>query len=269
MPEPIHFYRISINATFRCTLKCKLCCSYAPYFDPVPHYSYETLTDYVQRFFTLVDTVSIFNIGGGEPLLNACLPDFIASLKPYRDRIHKRLEVVTNGTIVPNDHLLSVMRKNRVFVLLDDYGPDRSRAVQEVEDKLTAYGIDYNRRRNNSEKAYYDGWVDLSTFSETPKNAEDAVWLSKNCIQANELRCHPIVDGKIFVCPSYRRCLVLGRIADNPDEYFDLMDDTISIEEKKTRIVKFLKRDVFSSCAYCNGWLPDSKRYIPGEEQLP
>ena len=268
MQDSIYFNRIGINVTLRCTLKCRLCCAHVPYYRLVPHYSLETLIDYVHRLFALVDTVSIFCVTGGEPLLNTCLSEFIAFLKTYRERILKRLEVITNGTILPNDELLNAMRENDVFVLLDDYGPDCSRNVQVVEDKLIAYGINYNRRRNNSEKAYYDGWVDLSTFSEIPKKKEDAIWLSKNCIQANELRCHPIVDGKIFVCASYKRCFDLGRITDNPDEYFDLMDDTISLEEKKTRIMKFLRRDVFSACAYCNGWLSDSKRFVPGE-QLP
>jgi hypothetical protein len=129
--------------------------------------------------------------------------------------------------------------------------------------------IAFNRRRNNIETAHYNGWVDLSTFTETPKDEKRSIWLSKNCIQANELRCHPIIDGKIFVCPSYRICMVLGRIDDNPDEYFDLLDDSVTLEQKKRRIVKFLKRDVFSACAYCNGWLPDSKRFVPAEQQLP
>lgn len=269
MRAPIHLHRISINATLRCTLKCKLCCSYAPYYNPVPHYSGETLRDYTRRFFELADTVDIFNIGGGEPLLNACLPEFIAYIGTHRHRILKRLEVVTNGTIVPNDALLQAMRDNHVFVLLDDYGSDRSKNVQAVADKLTTCGIAFNRRGNNSGDAYCDGWVDLSAFSETPKSKDATEWLSKNCVQANELRCHPIVDGKIFVCSSYRRCLILGRIEDDPNEYFDLLDDSVSLEEKKERLVKFLRRDVFSSCAYCNGWLPGSKRFVPAQEQLP
>lgn len=269
MSDSIHVHRISFNATLRCTLKCKLCCSYAPYYNPVPHYSAETLSDYARRFFELADTVDIFNIGGGEPLLNDSLPDFITFAAQYRHRILKRLEVVTNGTIIPNDNLLRVMRDNGVFVLLDDYGPDRSKNVQAVEDKMKKFGISFDRRRNNDENAYCNGWVDLSSFSETTKNKADAEWLSKNCVQANELRCHPIVDGKIFVCPSYRRCLVLGLIGDNPEEYFDLLDDSIDFPDKKKRLTAFLKRDVFSSCAYCNGWLPDSKRFVPAAEQLP
>jgi molybdenum cofactor biosynthesis enzyme MoaA len=92
----------------------------------------------VRRFFEIVDTVSIFNIGGGEPLLNKCLPEFISFVGTYRQRIQKRFEVVTNGTIVPNDDLLQALCDNDAFVLLDDYGPNRSKNAQVVEDKLTA-----------------------------------------------------------------------------------------------------------------------------------
>jgi hypothetical protein len=235
----------------------------------VPHYPYDTLIDYADRFFEIADTVDIFNVGGGEPLLNDCLPDFLSYAgNKYRDRILQRFEVVTNGTLLPNDKLIDVMIKNNIFVLLDDYGKDRSYRAGEAAALLDKNGISYKLRSNNSGTAYCDGWVDLSSFSDNPKNAEDTKWLFEHCVQANELRCHPVIDGKIYVCSTYRRVKSLGLIDDNNEEYFDLLDDSIPLDEKKDKFARFLNLQTMSSCAFCNGWLPDSKRYVPAQEQL-
>jgi hypothetical protein len=49
---------------------------------------------------------------------------------------------------------------------------------------------------------------------------------------------------------------------------FDLFDDTLTLEEKRNKMVDFVNLDYQPSCAYCNGFLQGSERYVPAE-QLP
>jgi organic radical activating enzyme len=264
----IIFKRISFDVTFRCTLKCKLCCSYTPYFAaPVPHYSYEELTRGISRFFELADYVNVFTIGGGEPLLHEKLSDIFKYLCQFRNRIG-RLEVITNGTIVPNKRLIESLKESNARVLIDDYGPNLSKKVSEIVSALEIENVSNERRYNsNTDKgAYCNGWVDLSEFSNIASSYENAKKLFDNCVQANELRCHPVIGGKIYVCPAYEYCLRLGKYSSSPDFFIDLYDEVTPVLEQKEKVRKFLKTNFLPSCGYCKGWLKDSKRYIPAEQ---
>jgi organic radical activating enzyme len=268
MKTKLNIHRLGLIVTLKCTLKCKICNVYAPYYSPVPHYAYDMLIDYIDRSFQIFESVDIFSISGGEPLLHEKLPEILDYLCQYRDRISNRLEVITNGTILPDNTLLKSMIKSGVSVLLDDYGTDLSKKAKNIAAKLGEHGIKYELRTQNREDMHFGGWVDLSEFSVEPKSIEDTKWLFDNCMLANELRCHPIIDGKIFVCSPYRRLHSLGKIPDNPKEYFDLFDDSLTLEEKKSCFAEFLALDNLSACAYCRGFLHDSPRFTPAE-QLP
>lgn len=265
--EEILFKRISFDITFRCTLRCKLCCSYAPYLHPIPHYTYQELAREILRFFELVDRTNVFTIGGGEPLLHEELPEILDLLYQFRDRIG-RLEVITNGTIVPNQKLLQSLKQSNARVLVDDYGLNLSKKIPEILSLLQTFGITYEHRHNSDgeDGAYFNGWVDLSKFSEMPVPYEQAKKLFDKCIQAHELRCHPVIGGKIYACSSYQYCIVKNKISDDSDYYIDLLDDNTPLLEQKEKIQKFLEIDFLPSCAYCKGFCKDSKRFVPAEQ---
>lgn len=266
--DSITFHRISFDITFRCTLRCKLCCAYAPYFsEPVPHYTYSEIIKSMEHFFKIVDYVDIFTIGGGEPFLHESLPEILNFLGAYRGRIG-RLEVITNGTILPQKKLLVKLKEKKTRVLLDDYGPDLSYKVPEIVSLFDLYKITYEHRYNsNTEKgAYCTGWVNLLDFSEEPASYNNAKMLFDKCLQANELRCHPVINNKIYVCPTYEFLIQKGILVDSKELYIDLKDDTQSIEKQREKTRQFLKIDYLPSCAYCNGFCEDSKRYIPAEQ---
>lgn len=265
--EKIVFHRIGLCTTFRCTLKCELCCAYAPYFSTPPHYSLQEITDLVARVFEIVDFIEIFSITGGESLLHENLPDIVDFVNQYRSRIG-RLEVITNGTLVPNERLIQRMKASNARFLVDDYGPALSVKADEIEALLKKHGATYERRYNgNTEKgAHCGGWVDLVHFSDEPASQHEAENLFSRCLNANELRCNPVIDGKIYLCPPYEFCVRNGRIEEDPRFCIDLTDKTQSIESLREKAREFLKINVLPSCVYCNGWLPESKRYVPARQ---
>lgn len=269
--ENIVFKRFSLNVTFRCTLKCKLCCAYAPYYPkPVPHYTYEELTKCISKIFELADSVEIFTVSGGESLLHRQLPEIFDYLKQFKHRIVKRLELITNGTLVPDDRLIESLKNADVRVLMDDYGSVLSTKADEIVSVLEGTGISYDRRyhRDDDKGAHHGGWFKVLELPDIPSSYEEGKKLFSKCIQANELRCNPVIDGKIYVCPPYEYFVKLGKIPLGQDYFIDLYDDKTPLPEQREKVRKFLKIDCLPSCRYCPGWLTTSKRYKPAE-QLP
>jgi organic radical activating enzyme len=122
-------------------MRCKLCASYSPYYNPVPHYSYGELCKVVENFFNIVDDVDIFTITGGEPLLHKEIGNVLNFIGEYRDRINIRLELITNGTMLPGNEVLAALSDSDSSVILDDYGQSLSRNADHCEVALKEYGM--------------------------------------------------------------------------------------------------------------------------------
>jgi membrane carboxypeptidase/penicillin-binding protein len=58
----------------------------------------------------------------------------------------------------------------------------------------------------------------------------------------------------------------LGIIPKNPDEYIDLLDETIANEKKRITLNKMLQAKSITSCAYCYGLSLNTKRFAPAEQ---
>ena len=62
--------RTTMVITQRCTLKCKLCLAFMPYYENPVDMLFADVEETLKRYFQLVDQVGIFSITGGEPLLH-------------------------------------------------------------------------------------------------------------------------------------------------------------------------------------------------------
>lgn len=90
--------RTELTITHRCTLKCKLCGAYSPYYLPTPHWTFDKLKIYIDSYFNIVDYVEKFTISGGEPLLHPELSQIIEYMHKFSNQFNI-LEIITNGTI--------------------------------------------------------------------------------------------------------------------------------------------------------------------------
>ena len=205
--------RTELTITHRCTLKCKLCGAYSPYYsNPKPHWSLSQLKLYTDKYFEIVDYVEKMTISGGEPLLHPDLGKLVEYLCTYGDRIGL-LEFITNGTMIPKTDVIYAMQKfGKVKVIIDNYGPELSTEVPQIEKILDNYGIYYETRKYYGNNAYYDGWIDMSN-------------VSKN-----------------------------------------LLDDDLSLEQKKRKIESFFDRKHFEACMYCDGFNDKYQRHTPAEQ---
>jgi len=264
--EKIRMSNVSLVITLRCSLKCKLCTAFAPYYKEPPHFSFETLKKSVERYFDLVEYVDKFTINGGEALMHKNLADIVDLLSNYIDRIGM-LEFLTNGTIVPNEQVLkSLSFSPKVNIMINNYGDNLSVKIPEIVSAFEKYGIAYRLRDQNEDKKYCGGWVDISDVSLKQRSEEATKELFSHCVYPTAFKCFAIFGDKAYICGQYLWCKTNGIIPDNPDEYVDFSDAcTLTPEEQIEKIKHFFDKPR-KSCDFCNGFCPESPRFTPAEQ---
>ena len=223
----------------------------------------------VDRSFEVINSVGIVTISGGEPFLRRDLPEFIKHIAKYADSVNQ-FDIVSNGTIVPGDELLDSLSAlgSKLRIIVDDYGPNLSRVVQKVCDKLLRLKEAKVEMRKQYDGAYCEGWVDYGISAQSKrKSDEDAKRIYAKCAYPLKYQfCISLKNGTLYPCPPLERLIELNIIEARPDETFDLYDKTYTDDEIRERIAALYSKDVLSACAYCNGLCDDSVRYAPAEQ---
>lgn len=256
---------LTILVTSHCTLKCKLCATYAST-NPNPcHYAYEDMVKGVERFFDCMGEVRLFTMSGGEPLMHPRLLDLIKEFGKYTSMMEK-FEIITNGTIVPKKEILEVLSKTeKVDIMIDDYGPQLSKNVEGLIVAFEEYGIKYRRRKYYGEDAHLGGWLDISDFSDKKRTEEENEALFHKCMYSNVFKNHYfLINGAMYMC--YVNHKLLPGIMEESDERVDILEDTLTNAEIKEGLLNLRKKNHLSVCAYCNGFCNDGERFAPAEQ---
>lgn len=267
--EDFKMERATIEITYDCTLKCKLCSNYSPY---VPldqrRYPLQVCTKAIDKFFRIITYVGIFTISGGEPLLHPNLFELLEHLQNYSLNIGE-VQVVTNGTLVPSQKILESLKQwgQKAFLIVDNYGAELSTKIKEIDMLLTNENIRHTIRNYTINDPHCGGWVDFGSLTiQTQRSLELAEKLFAKCSVAQNLHfCFPIMGSEMWPCAPARRRAQLGFEADS-SEYIDLFDDSLTIEEQREKIRAIYGKKSLSACAYCTGLCEDSVRVVPGEQ---
>ncbi len=256
--------RMGMNIAGCCNLKCKNCLAFVPYYEYPWMTSYEDAKKTLQTYFSLVERVDRFTITGGEPLLN---PDFLKIIEEaylYKDKITNTIDIVTNGTMMIPDDILDFFEqhKTQARMIVSNYGAELSTEIGKIEETLIQRGITYRISQFSGDDLYYDGWIDFSDHSLKWKTIEERKANAAKCIHATG-QYFSLIQGNIYRCSrSYWRmhCGIVPKVL---GEYVPLMDDTISIQEKKALLQHMVEQKSGIACAYCVGLCNDVPRIKP------
>lgn len=265
MEEKIGLLRTGFCVSQRCTLRCKLCLAFIPYYKKPKDVSYEEAKLILERYFELVDSVDVFTVTGGEPLLNPELYEIMKHLYTYSSQIMKTVDFVTNGTLDIPEKLLELFMEHKINtrVIMSDYGK-LSTKINSNSKKLEERGITYRISNFHGNDLYFDGWIDFRNHEKKIFTNEERDKHGEKCIHKVG-KYFLINEGELHNCSrSYWR-MKHGIIPQTEGEYISLLDD-LPLEKKRENLKQMYEAKSVTSCGYCVGLRNDVQRQYPAEQ---
>ncbi|MCM1038091.1 MAG: radical SAM protein [Ruminococcus sp.] len=246
-------YHVDMTVTTKCTFNCKYCNMFIPYHQEHRNYSFEELKENIDLFFERVDYVAYFGLIGGEPMLNPILKDIIIYLEQnYRDQYGK-ISYASNGSIVPPEDLLAVMKKYEVHIVVSDYSkaiPYKDKLGRLIE-KFEQYDIQYDIKPDIL-------WCDFG-FPENPYKRNDQQ------LKEHLAYCRPewngLNEGKFYYCNLSWSAEKSGYFKLKEEDYIVLKEIDPRDKEACRQLVA-LSRGTSSFCRICGGCGKDNTNYV-------
>lgn len=243
---------VEIPITTMCTLKCKYCSNLIPCYKKPSDYDINILKKSITTFLKCINKIVYIRVLGGEPFLSKNLHGVLKTLA--KSSKIQRIEVVTNGTIIPRDkEIIKILKNHRIMVCISQYPiVDYNKLVDFLKKNNIKYRID---------KMTY--WMNYGNVKKRKKTIKE---LKKQFRKCNHV-CKSIVNGQLHICPRSSHGTDLGIIKNNKKDYVDLLDKNKSIKQKQKAIQVLLKKKYIKACYYCDYGTNKSKR-IPVAEQI-
>ena len=229
-----------IPVTERCTLRCENCCDLMQYYQhPVDADVLEIKRDF-DAFMANVDFVDYVHVFGGEPFLydKLCdVLDYIYHQSPNANKIGL-IEIVTNGTIVPNIKIIESILRNNVRVLISNYGK-LSRRIGELVKILSAYNVAY-------EVLNIKFWSNIQQFTHLHAQTHEQKFKDKICI----VGCKFLKKGKFYLCSFLPEGENLNLFPHDPENSLGIYGTEFSKEKLSVYLSKNAK---LPGCSWCSG----------------
>ena len=217
---------IEIPITEKCTLNCKKCSFFTPYYKQPQNFKLEDVVLWLDEVFAKAGYIETLRFVGGEPFLYPSFYEVLCYVKEkYISKIG-RIVILTNATIVPNEKTLELIGSYpRARIGITDYTHvvNYKEKLEMFKDKLHQYNIDYWCDADKT-------WFDLK-FPEEKIPATNVRKVFDDCSH----HCRTLCDHKLFWCSfnasAHRANLIDSKI--NSD-YINIVDAT------KNEILEFI-----------------------------
>lgn len=247
-----------------CTFRCKHCNMFMPYYKKVIQYGLEEIKKDITLFFARIDYVFTFSFLGGEPFLNPELYTMIEYLFSYYHSKVGRIEVITNGSLIPEEKVLKVLHDCHVTVRISDYTsqiPYKDK-LNELCQTLDWYGIRY----------FVEESLQWSDFCFPECDIETKITSAQNHMLCCAPEFHGLNDGNFYYCHVAWSAEKAELIKLKEGDYISLDSIDSTSKEACRRIVEHANGAVenghISLCEKCMGCGPDNKKFITAGEQL-
>lgn len=262
--KEVHLGRVSTAITEKCTLRCKNCITYMPYYNQPVNYGYEAICHNIDMLCSLADSIACLNIVGGEPFLSYDLIRYLDYIMSNHANVIGKIVIITNGTIVPDEEMFYALRKYNAEVRISDYTDTvpYQRKLKELIEKLENNGVDYQRIK-------FDEWLDMGTPNENICMGETPDEVREHMFRCNG-RCQFLCQGKYFYCSRQWAAEGAFQYQLAQGDYLvldELMKDAAWGKEKLLNFhVGNLEKGYCEYCRICRGF--DSDSVVKAGEQI-
>ena len=246
-----YYEYLEIPITTKCSLKCKYCSNLIPCYKKPKDLDINILISSIKTFLKCINRIVYIRVLGGEPFLSNNLYEVLKAL--VSSNKIQRIEIVTNGTIVPSDKkLLSLLKNKRIVVCISEYNiVNYEKLVNVLEDNDIKYRIDK-----------MNFWMDYGIPYKRNKSEKELIKQYSRCTNV----CKSLINGELHLCPRSSHGTDLGIIKDNKDDYLDLLDKKMNINDKKRKLNMLLKKKYIIACDYCDYGTNNSKKVKVAEQ---
>ena len=243
---------LEIPITTKCSLRCKYCSNLIPCYKKPKDYDINILTKSINTFLKCINKIVYVRVLGGEPFLSKNLNKVLRTL--LKSNKIQRIEIVTNGTIIPKEQeVIKKLKDKRVIVCISQYPiVNYQKLVTFLKTNNINYRID--------KMTYWMNYGDIKKRNKTKKE------LQKQFAKCNHV-CKSLINGQFHLCPRSSHGTDLKIIQNNKKDYVDLLDTTLTLEDKKEKLQLLLKKKYIEACNYCDYGTKKSKK-IPVAEQI-
>lgn len=259
--KKIQMLSMSFMVTEYCTLNCKLCLAYIPYYKQKQHMTLEEAKIVFKNYFEMIDSVEKVSVTGGEPLINPQINDILKELLKYERKILKEIIIITNGTILLSEKVIDTLKLNsKIKVIVNNYGSISSKAYENKELLMENH---INSVFYTEENRY--GWIDcrdhsLKHFTQWERErqaSECAFFIGKKYV---------VNRGKMYTCTRSAYRIQKNIIPHTEEDYIDLMNDELGGVERQEKLINLLNKKDSVSCAYCDGLTEHTPTYKAAEQ---
>jgi hypothetical protein len=261
--DKVYLSSLNIVPSTVCNLNCDACLNFNPFIKNHLTYSLDSLKEDCDALFNAIDLIGRFQITGGEPFLFDNLKELCSYIRENYSRKIMRLEVVTNGTIIPSDELCVCLKANNIYVFLDDYRqfvPLARKNYEAIRKKFDKFQIIY---REN----FVSEWFDLQPTQKIRLfNEDDLIDYFQFC----GCPYATIWNKSLSSCNYSHYATKAGIVEYNKDDYFELTGAMSQIQRKM--LVEFRLRynnkGYVELCRQCSGYYWINKNRLKPAQQI-
>jgi uncharacterized Fe-S cluster-containing radical SAM superfamily protein len=245
---------LSLFITEKCTLRCKKCMSYMPYYTNPKDCEFEKMSVALDRLLSF-GQFSHICIEGGEIFLYKRFAELMEKLISFTNV--DLFYPITNATLLPNERILKSFRHEKVKVRISNYG-ENSYKYNEL--------LELFERENIAYFSFSQIWYDVAIPTLFNRSEDDNQKIYENCCKSDG---NPfLVHGKLYRCSFAAHLENLGILSHSPEDSVDLLVEPYNKDELHNKVDEFYMRDKFiQACRYCNKGRGYVGKKIPIAEQ--
>jgi organic radical activating enzyme len=254
----VHIFQSDVLVTEKCSLNCSHCNMFMPHYEFPVHMELDTIISDIDSYFKIVDYVSVFHLVGGEPFLYPNIENVIKHiLENYITKIDK-LIITTNGTILPKDTIIQLLKDNDVILSVSDY----SDKLEFIKSKITKVLDVYKNNNINHYVRNEIEWYDFGDLRVSKKLPTDELIKHFDSCTAP---FRGLNDSKFYYCHLNTSAVRTKIFPLNENDYVDIK--TISKEELLKFDLGYTDLGYITFCDNCNGCNTGIKVPVSYEKQ--